>query len=1753
MAVALACALGAPTLHSQSTPPNFGRLVIIGDSITQATGNSAAFAQNGSRGYRWHLFKKLVDAGATFDFVGSLNTNYVTDSQYPTWRGMAFDRANEGHYAWRAYEIRNGPDAARLGSNRGTGSITQWTDPALGGYVPDTVFMMIGINDTSTRSATAIRDDVAAIIDTIQSRNPSVRIFLSELLYSNNVNNSLVDTYNALLPALATSKTTATSTVTLVTMLNGQTGGWNATNMTYDNTHPNSRGEAYVAGRIADAMGLSSQWTAVTVNNANFEGGFTGAGTVSCAPNGWTIYGTPNSSAVPKQITDYAVVNESTVDNVPSGTGASGSSYVIAGTADTGIKQTLSETLTSGRRYILQLSAYAGSSSLTSGDWGVEVWAGSTQVGAADNKLKLNSYTTGTGFQIGSKLTELTVEFDAADFPSAQGQPLEIRLISRNNTRYVGFEDVRLSWKSSPVATPKHYKMYVLTGQSNSLGTDAGTEIDRLPGVDPADAEVPFWWANVADATVDVGSSNGFWSTLRAQPGYNYYANVTNAWGPEINFARNLYHAGERDFVVVKASRGGGGNTAWDKASAGHMYTQVVNTVTAACNRLTAEGSTYEIAGLLYLQGESNDSTEAAAAGTRFKTLVDNLRTDLPNAASLKGYMVGNIDSSADDATTRAQQEAIAADNPSYISYVDSLDMTDEFVADNLHHNRKAKLVNGARFAHSVLGKTARFDAAAGFAPVYGQQYANSSAGVTPLTGLTAVLTGNSPLLQGWSEEPALRDTLVASPSQSAGSVLDGTMQAWNITDESTTGSAYYYSRKLTATQTAALAASGWRYSLDARFTTGYAGAPSFFFQYGDASNRWIVWLQRTDTGALTALINGATVTLQATYDGAYHAFALRKTAAGSVEFAFDGTAIGTVTASAVDANLEAGVHFGTASAAGKACVNIAAANLTAADTASPAATIAATDPYCYETVKTTGQFTVSLWPAPAANTTVNLSWSGTATAGTDYATPAASVVIPAGQTSATVTVTGLNDAVTEGQETIVATIATGSGYTADKPSSATVNIDEYKPTVSIVATDASASETGDTGTFTLSRNLTDTSITVSLSTGGTATSGADFVALPTTVTFAVGQSSTTVTVTPIDDNLYERTPETVLLTIQSGSGYIVGTQSAAGVTISSNETNPSKANNTTALNLAGSWLGDAPSSTEIPVWNNTVTTANTVSLGAATTWGGITIGSGASAPGGNVTLTGAYNLTFNGPISLGDTRNLTIGATDGGTLSLLNAVLTGTTTLTINKTTDTAFTATTGAFNAANALAFNGTLALRGGTPSTAPGSMQGGSGRFWLMSQAGSQLAGTKFILDTGASASDGQDFIFADWNSSGTRTLTLAGLRGYGTIRTDAGTAGTRNLIVDQSIDTTFNGMLLAHNNGSSNRTFAFEKKGSGSLTMAGIVGYQGGTVSTLTVKVSAGTLVLGATNTYSGATTVSGGTLLVTGSTPSTTATTVASGARLGGTGTMNGTVTLGGILAPGTSGAGTLAIASTLDCANGSRLAWDLVANADATPGTQFDRATVTTLNIAAGATTSVDINLAASGSAVDFTNSFWRTTHTWSPFAATSRTGTGTFALGTVGTDSRGTSAARFGSFSVDASTGAITWTPAPYGNWIATQFGADAADPAKTDLQADPDGDGRPNLLEYFTNTPAATAGGSPIQLSTILDAGNRYAELTFPRNPDATDCTYAIERSADLLAWEPAAVSIIEETASLVHVRDTAPIPTGTPRFLRIRIALE
>ena len=111
---------------------------------------------------------------------------------------------------------------------------------------------------------------------------------------------------------------------------------------------------------------------------------------------------------------------------------------------------------------------------------------------------------------------------------------------------------------------------------------------------------------------------------------------------------------------------------------------------------------------------------------------------------------------------------------------------------------------------------------------------------------------------------------------------------------------------------------------------------------------------------------------------------------------------------------------------------------------------------------------------------------------------------------------------------------------------------------VTVTASTAQATEAGpQNGVFTISRTGGTTApLTVRYNVTGTAVGGSDYVALSGAVTIDASSAIATVTVTPIDDVIYE-TSESVILTIVVDTAYAIGTPSSAIVSIVSDDAPP--------------------------------------------------------------------------------------------------------------------------------------------------------------------------------------------------------------------------------------------------------------------------------------------------------------------------------------------------------------------------------------------------------------------------------------------------------------------------------------------------------------------------------------------------------------------------------------------------------------------
>jgi hypothetical protein len=205
-----------------------------------------------------------------------------------------------------------------------------------------------------------------------------------------------------------------------------------------------------------------------------------------------------------------------------------------------------------------------------------------------------------------------------------------------------------------------------------------------------------------------------------------------------------------------------------------------------------------------------------------------------------------------------------------------------------------------------------------------------------------------------------------------------------------------------------------------------------------------------------------------------------------------------------------------------------------------------------------TASITVNLSGASTQTITVNYATSdGSATAGSDYTAASGTLTFNPGDTSKTFNVTILNDAISEGAETVNLTLSSPGNATLGSPSTAVLTInDGPQPTVAFSSANYSVAENAGTATITV--NLSGASaqtITVNYATSnGSATAGSDYTADSGTLTFNPGDTSKTFNVTSLDDAVYEG-PETVNLALSSPYNTILGSPNTAVLTINDNET----------------------------------------------------------------------------------------------------------------------------------------------------------------------------------------------------------------------------------------------------------------------------------------------------------------------------------------------------------------------------------------------------------------------------------------------------------------------------------------------------------------------------------------------------------------------------------------------------------------------
>ena len=380
-----------------------------------------------------------------------------------------------------------------------------------------------------------------------------------------------------------------------------------------------------------------------------------------------------------------------------------------------------------------------GSSLTTTGDVTVAADAGITFANGATitaNSLGLEAGSTldFSAYQgaIGSKVNVVTTTTGVTGFGGATIVKPAISV--HGLTTEVKQEDNNIVLTFTPEAEGTMH-LYILTGQSNSLGSVKGN---------PAPADLFAHYASgglLYNGNMHKGGSRYItepdWKIVDVQPkgeGDASYA-VT---GPEYVFEYLMLKNGwfsttpDKDSLgVIKASLDGGGDEYWKKGQSGGNYEVILDTVTKGYQEAAAMGyANVTIDGLLYLQGESNGHG-GVEVQTNYTNFLANLKADLEAAGidttkilfgehSVLGEpatwgqtdtSVGN-EKTAGDTHTQLENLAKATEG---IDFVYTRDLDKITSGDNLgvHYNGEAQLTIGARYAYAFAvqnGKDVRYN-----------------------------------------------------------------------------------------------------------------------------------------------------------------------------------------------------------------------------------------------------------------------------------------------------------------------------------------------------------------------------------------------------------------------------------------------------------------------------------------------------------------------------------------------------------------------------------------------------------------------------------------------------------------------------------------------------------------------------------------------------------------------------------------------------------------------------------------------------------------------------------------------------------------------------------------------------------------------------------------------------------------------------------------------------------------------------------
>lgn len=253
-------------------------------------------------------------------------------------------------------------------------------------------------------------------------------------------------------------------------------------------------------------------------------------------------------------------------------------------------------------------------------------------------------------------------------------------------------------WVASLAAAPSSAAtlVYLLGGQSNMDGY--GIESQLPSEFSSPQSDVKLW-------------NSGEWADL--QGGYGSPYAGFSAFGPEVSFGHKLHAMFPKDNIYLVKHAVGGSALAdaanqWTPNGNGVVYNAFKTTVDAALKNLGEAGLSPSIAGMIWMQGESDASysSYASLSETNLTNLIAKVRSDFgtPEMPFVLGrimsYSQYPFGAPPDNALVRSAQVTVPTQVAS-VSWVDTdnLAVNVQGVAWAGHYNTQGQIGLGALFA----------------------------------------------------------------------------------------------------------------------------------------------------------------------------------------------------------------------------------------------------------------------------------------------------------------------------------------------------------------------------------------------------------------------------------------------------------------------------------------------------------------------------------------------------------------------------------------------------------------------------------------------------------------------------------------------------------------------------------------------------------------------------------------------------------------------------------------------------------------------------------------------------------------------------------------------------------------------------------------------------------------------------------------------------------------------------------------------